>query len=112
MGYLHSNVCFSTLEAAKQAACSGTSDAWGDSSGFHTVVCTTTTFSGSVMDLCKRTDGGACQSFTQDYPDFSSCDFEASTAIGIDWMFAALLLFVALFGLKRLIALFSGSDDK
>lgn len=112
MGYLHANVCFSTLEAAKQAACSGTSGAWGDASGFHTLECTSTTFSGSAMDLCKRTDGGACQSFSQDYPAFPDCDFEASTVLAIDWMMAALLLFVTLFAFKRLIALFSGSDEK
>lgn len=111
MGYLFKNVCFSSVTDAKQAACSGASAVWGSGSSVYTLECATSTFDTTSMTLCRRTDGGACETFAQDYPTFSPCDFEAGTALGIDWMWAAFLLFVVLFAAKRLIAIFSGSDD-
>lgn len=112
MGYLFKNVCFSSVTDAKQAACSGASAVWGSGSSAYSLECTSTTFDTTAMTLCRRTDGGACESFTQDYPAFTACDFEAGTMLGVDWMWAAFLLFVTLFALKRLIAIFSGSDEK
>lgn len=110
MPSLYHGVCYPSVEAAQAAACSAASLTWGDGSSVHTLECTSST--GPTMALCKRTDGSACTLVDQPWPTFPECDHAGGTDLALDWMYAALLLFVMLFGLKRLIALFSGTDDK
>lgn len=112
MPSLFNGVCYPTAEAAKAQACSAASLTWGSGSSVHTLECASTSFEGPTMTLCKRTDGGACTLIQQDYPAFPDCDYAGGTDLALDWMYAALLLFVMLFGLKRLIALFSGTDKE
>lgn len=112
MSALFNGVCYPTEQAAKQTACSAASATWGSGSSVYTLECASSSFDGSSMTLCKRQDGGSCISIVQDYPAFPECDYAGGTDLAMDWMYAVLLLFVVLFGLKRLMALFSGEHEK
>ena len=112
MGFLHSNVCYPTVEAARQSACSDASTSWGSGTTLLQADCTTTNFSLSSMTICRTSNGGACTNFTKVYPPFPSCDFDGGTAIALSWFAAAFLLAVTLYGLKNLLGLFDGRHDK
>jgi hypothetical protein len=112
MGYLYRDTCFPTTETARQSACAGASASWGDGATAYTLECTSSDFSIPSMSLCRRANGGTCADYIQPYPNFPSCDFSGDSTLAIDWMHAALWLFCILFGIKHLIRLFSGSDEK
>lgn len=112
MPSLYQGVCYPTAEAAKAQACSAASLTWGSGSSINTLECASTSFEGPTMTLCKRTDGSACTLITQDYPTFPDCDHAGGTDLALDWMYAVALLLAMLYGLKRVISLFSGADEK
>lgn len=112
MGFLHGNVCFPSVEAAKQSACSGASATWGQGSSLYSASCTTTDFSDSDMSVCIRQDGGTCTTFAQAYPPFPECDFSGGTDLALDWLGVTVLLCMTLYGLRHIIALFDGSHEK
>lgn len=112
MSKLFNGVCYPTVQAARETACSASSLTWGSGSSVYTLECATSDFDASSMTLCKRTDGSACMTISQDYPAFPDCDYAGGTDLAMDWMYGVLLLFVLLFGFKRLIALFSGEHEK
>lgn len=107
MSALFNGVCYPSAEAAKQAACSAKASVWGSGGSVFTTECASLSFSGPSMEVCKRQDGGACLTIVQDYPPFPDCDFSGGVDLALEWLYLVLPVVVALWGIKRLIGLFS-----
>ena len=110
MAALFQGVCFPTVEAAKQAACSASAHVWGSGLSSYSIECASTSFFGPSMDLCKRVDGGSCLTLQQPYPDFPACDFSGGADMAMDWMYAVLPVLATLWGLKKLAEIFSSNS--
>lgn len=109
---LFKSVCFPSVEAAKQAACSASAQVWGSGASTYSVECASTSFSGSTMDLCKRVDGGSCTMIQQPYPDFPACDFSGGSDLALDWLYAVLPVLAVLWGLKKLAGIFNTNNKE
>jgi hypothetical protein len=112
MGALYEGVCYPTKAEAQRQVCSGHNEFWGSTTTVYTSRCTTTAFSETATTFvaCIQTNGGACTNRTLTYPVFASCDYDGGVNLANYWLGAALLLFVTLFGVKKLISLFSATD--
>lgn len=74
-----------------------------------TVYSTEVTAIGSTtFTLCARTNGGACTARTVQATDsiYPACTYTGGSDIALDWGYAALALFVVIYGGKQLIRLF------
>ena len=112
MPALFKNVCYPTVEAAKQQACSAASLTWGSGASAFSQECASVTFTGPTMDLCIRQNGGPCQAYTTEYPHFPDCDFAGGVDFALEWLYLVLPVIATLWGIKRLIGLFSTNRDE
>lgn len=93
MGYLRQGVCFPDLPIVKAEHCAGVASAWGSGASAYSLECTSSDFSLSTFDVCKRLDGGACVSYAQPYPPFPVCVYDGGIALSME-LFTAVLGFL------------------
>jgi hypothetical protein len=114
MGTLHKGVCFSSLQEAQQAFCSDFQSAYFDATGAGTVAsCTSVSQVSYTITRAITSKVGNSPNFTTSYsslnynwPAFQSCDYSASSDLILDYFAAALVLFIVVFGAKRLLRIF------
>lgn len=111
MSALYRGICYPSVEAARQQACSGASSIWGDAGNVITVDCVSTSFAAPTMQLCKRVNGGQCETIIQDYPPFPDCEFSGGVDIALEWMYLVLPIIATLWGIKKLIGLFDTNRE-
>lgn len=107
MGALFQNVCYPTQEVARAQACSTFDAKVMATTNLYTSECTSTVFTGATMNICKRTNGGACTTVTQPWPTMSACDHSGGVSLSYDYFLAALVLLAVIWGSKKLIQLFN-----
>lgn len=106
MGYLHQGVCYPELPQARREVCGQASQQWQSGSTIYTSSCTSTDFNTDSMTVCRRADGGACNTVAIPYPSFPSCDHSAGADLAYDWGIAAIAILVVIYGGKQLMRLF------
>lgn len=110
-GALFRGVCYPSSDAAKQQACSAASFSWGSGASAFSQECASTTFTGPAMSICLRENGGACQAYSMQYPVMPECDYHGGVDLALEWMYLVLPAIVALWGIKRLIGIFSTNRE-
>lgn len=106
MGALFQNVCYPTQEMARVSACSGFQSSALVGTDLVTAECTSSVFTTATMELCKRTNGGACVTVASPWPATPLCDHEGGITLSYDYFLAVLAFLCIAWGGKRLIALF------
>lgn len=109
MGALYQNVCYPDQATARAQACSGFEARSVQGGDLYTAQCTSTAFDGATMDLCKRTNGSACTTVTQPWPQTPECSFEGGVSLSYDYFLAAIAFLVIVWGGKKLIQLFDNN---
>uniref|UniRef100_A0AAU8BCA6 Uncharacterized protein n=1 Tax=Dulem virus 61 TaxID=3145772 RepID=A0AAU8BCA6_9VIRU len=109
MGALFQGVCYPSDTDAKQAACSAHFVQWGGSRGIYTSICDSA--SNNVMNVCIRENGNACTYISHPYPNFPKCDYHGGVDFSLEWAYLILPVVVTLWGMKRLIRFFDGSNE-
>lgn len=112
MGALHAGVCYPTTEAAKKAICSSAGQIKLDGADVHASGCTSTDFTLPTFDVGTVTNGNLNGISTFYYPQFLECDHTFTGDLILDWLAAALLLAVTLWGMRHLYLLFAGRLDE
>lgn len=107
MGALFQNVCYPTQEAARQQACARFDAKVMATTNLYTTECTSTTFTGTTMALCKRTNGGACTTVNQPWPVTPPCAYDGGVTLAYDWFLASMAFVVVAWAGKQLINLFT-----
>jgi hypothetical protein len=107
MGALYKNVCYPTQEVARAQACSSFDAKVMATTNLYTTECTSTTFTTTTMALCKRTNGGACTTVAQPWPVTPPCDHDGGVTLSYDYFLAVIPALAVIWGLKKLIDLFS-----
>jgi hypothetical protein len=106
MGALFQNVCYPTQEMARVSACSGSHSQSLIGTDVFTSECTSSDFTGATMELCKRTNGGACVTVTSPWPSTPLCDHAGGVTLSYDYFLVALAFLCVVWGGKQLIKLF------
>jgi len=106
MGALYKNVCYSNQDYARAEACSDFSSNVMATTNLYTSECTSTVFTGTTMNICKRTNGGTCTTITQPWPQTPSCAHDGGVTLAYDWFLASIAFLVICWGGKKLIQLF------
>lgn len=104
---LYKGVCYATQQDARVAACSDHYYLMPTASGTVREWCISST--GSSM-MVQKDVAGTSSYFFVSYPSMPDCNHSGGVDYAAYWMGAALLLFVTLFGIRRLIELFSATD--
>jgi hypothetical protein len=107
MGYLFKGVCYPAIESARQSACSASSSVWGSGDAFYSVDCVSTNFADNAMILSRKINGISSGTALTSYPPFPDCDFSGGIDLGFDWLYATMIVSATLWGIRRLIFLFS-----
>jgi hypothetical protein len=107
MGYLFKGVCYHAIESARQHACSASSLAWGSGDAYYSVDCISTNFTDEAMVLFRKINGISSGTVLTGYPPFPDCDFSGGVDLGLEWLSAAMAVIAMLWGIRRLISLFS-----
>lgn len=111
MGFLHNGVCYPTSEAAKKAVCSDAGQMVLEGVNMQASGCISTDFSLATFDVVTVTNGAYNAVHTFYYPEFLDCDHTYSAGLIGAWLAAAMLLCATLWGLRRMVDLFSGRLD-
>lgn len=106
MGYLHKGVCYSTIEQARQSACSAVATNWGSGGTYYSAYCGSNDFSVDQLVVMIKPSSGFPTSNISAYPPFPSCNFDGGSDLALSWLYAVLPVIVAIWGLKRLIKIF------
>jgi hypothetical protein len=112
MGYLHKGVCYPTEELARADLCSNAFEQLLVGSDVHVQACTSFDFSEPVYDVTTTVNGVVTNLYTLAYPPFPDCDHTYTTGLIGAWLGAAMLIAATLWGLRKLIDLFSGRLDE
>lgn len=112
MGFLHKGVCYPTAELARADVCSQAAHVSLVGQDVHTSRCTSTDYTQSLYDFLVEVNGATVNSYSLAYPDFPPCDHTYSGGLIGAWLGAAMLLAATLWGLRKLIDLFSGRLDE
>jgi hypothetical protein len=105
---LYKGVCYPTVQDARNAACSDHYHVFSASGALTREWCINST--GSTAMMVQREVNGSSSYSVINYPYMPSCNHSGGVDYAAYWMGAALLLFVTLFGIRRLIELFSATD--
>lgn len=113
MGFQHKNICYPTLPAAKQAACTSATQTWGNGASVMTADCTTGNFTStsSVYVVRRCTNGTACVSANTFYPAFQACTFDGSNNNPIEYFSMFLAVFVIVIAAKTVLNIFRGRHE-
>lgn len=106
MGALFKNVCYPSQEAARAQSCSEFDSKVMATTNLYTSECTSTVFTGTTFNICKRTNGGACTTVAQPWPVTPACDYDGGVSLAFDWFLASIAFLAICYGGKRLIQLF------
>lgn len=112
MGFLHKGVCYPTVELAKAGVCSDAPQPVLVNGDVLAASCTSTDFSLTTYDFVTTINGVADNTVSLSYPPFPDCDHTYTTGLIGAWLAAALTLAATLWGLRKLIDLFSGRHDE
>ena len=112
MGALYLGVCYPTAEAAKKAICSNAGQLQLDGGDMHASGCVSTDFSLPTFDVATATNGSLNAVHTFGYPDFMDCEHTFTGELILDWLAALLFLAAVLWGMRKLIELFSGGPNE
>lgn len=112
MGFLHKGVCYPTAELARADVCSQAAHVALVGQDVYASSCTSSDFSQASYDLLTTLNGTPTGSVSLAYPSFPSCDHTYSVGLIGAWLGAAMLLAATLWGLRKLIDLFSGRLDE
>lgn len=107
MGYLHKGVCYPDLPTVKAEFCAQQWATWGNTTTAYTFECTASNFALTTWSSCRKSNGGACSSFTHAYPTFPTCNWEQQSSFSLDYGLLAMALLVTIWGGKQLINLFN-----
>jgi hypothetical protein len=106
MPALYKNVCYPTVEAARQEACSSFDTKVMATTNLYTSECTSTVFNTANMTICKRTNGGTCANVSQPWPVTPNCTYDGGVTLAYDWFLASIALVITVWGGRKLIQLF------
>lgn len=112
MGVLHQGVCYPTAELARAEVCSNANLVTLSGQDVYASACTSSDFSQSSYTLAVSVNGAVVNTHQLDYPEFTPCDHTYSVGLIGAWLAAALLLAATLWGMRKLIELFSGRLDE
>lgn len=112
MGVLHQGVCYPTTELARAEVCSDANLVSLSGQDVYASACTSSDFTQPTYGLSVSVNGAVVNSYQLDYPQFSDCDHTYSGSLIASWLGAAMLLAATLWGIRKLIELFSGKHDE
>lgn len=107
MGALYRNTCYATQADARAEICASFDAKVMATTNLYTSECTSTVFTGATMNICKRTNGGACTNQTQPWPVTPTCNYEGGTTLAYDYFLGALGFLVVVWGSRKLMELFT-----
>lgn len=112
MGAQFNNVCYPTEAAARQEACARFDAKVMATTNLYTSECTSAVFTGTTMNICKRTNGGTCTTITQPWPVTPACTHDGGITLAYDWFLGSVALLVIAYGGKKLIQLFDNTTTE
>ncbi len=112
MGFLHKGVCYPTQELARADVCSEVAHVALVGEDVYASSCTSSDFTLASYDVLTTINGTPSRTVSLSYPDFPTCDHTYTTGLIGAWLGAAMLLAATLWGLRKLIDLFSGRLDE
>jgi len=111
MGSLYKGVCFPDLPTAKAEQCSQAGATWGSTTSQYTVECTSTAFTGTTMNICRRLNGGTCSNYTVPFHTYPSCAYDGSVGTSLDYFGVVLGFLVITFVAARIYKFFWRSHE-
>lgn len=111
MGALYKGVCYPTTAQAQAEFCASFSITGTDSNG--TVIEARCTVAGATTPTIRKFYNGVnpVTLTGYQYPSFSNCDHSGGTDLVNDWLLGSLVVVATIWGLRRLIELFSTPTD-
>lgn len=106
MGSKFKDVCYPSLSDARGAACSNFGGSSLVGADLFTAECVTTEYTARAMSICKRMNGGACETITQAWPNTPDCTHDGGVSLSYDYFLAGITLLAIVWGGKKLIQLF------
>lgn len=111
MGFLHSNVCYSSLESARSVAAASFEARSMVGADLFTAEVVSSGLD-PAMTICKRQNGGACVLVDQPWPVMADCDYAGGVSLSYDYFLVAITLLLTVWGGKKLLQLFDTAHNE
>lgn len=109
MGYSFNGVCYPTVEQAKVEQCSQFGQIWGSTTTYYTAECSAVLPTG--LNICHRTNGGACKNSTLPFQTYQSCDHDGGVNMSLEYFGLILGFVVIVYVAARLKDYFWGKHE-
>ena len=113
MGYQVKQVCYPTLQLAKQNFCANAGYGYGSTTSNYVYNCTSTAFeaANTTYTMCRTLNAGACTNVNIAYPTFTPCTYDGTNNNPLEYFGLYLAVFVIVIAAKFVMNLFRGRQE-